>query len=159
MPPLWPGVNSGFNACATLCIIAGLIAVKRGRVEGHKKFMLAAFALSVCFLASYVAYHAMGNETPYPEDAPGRGGYLILLASHVLLAMPTAILVPIVVWLGVRDRLDRGTRGPARSPMRRPPPGLDGGPVQRVPTGPMRSLWRLLPALIVVALAAGRACG
>jgi putative membrane protein len=107
MPPLWPGVNSGFNACATLCIIAGLIAVKRGRVEGHKKFMLAAFALSVCFLASYVAYHAMGNETPYPEDAPGRGGYLILLASHVLLAMPTAILVPIVVWLGVRDRLDR----------------------------------------------------
>jgi len=110
VPPLWPGINSGFNACATVCIVAGLIAVKRGRVAGHKQFMLAAFALSVCFLVSYLSYHALGNETPYPTDAPGRGAYLILLLTHIVLALPTAILVPWVVWLGWTDRVERHRR-------------------------------------------------
>ncbi|MHC5019910.1 MAG: DUF420 domain-containing protein [Planctomycetota bacterium] len=110
MPPLWPGINAGLNACATLCIVAGLIAVKRGRVAGHRQLMTAAFTISAVFLASYLAYHATGAETKYPADAPGRGPYLIMLLSHIALALPTAILVPVVVVLGWRDRIDRHRR-------------------------------------------------
>ena len=107
MPPLWPGINAAINACATICIEAGLIAVKRGKVEGHKRWMTTAFVLSAIFLASYLGYHATGAETKYPADAPGRTPYLLMLLSHIVLAVPTAVLVPVVVWMGWSDRLER----------------------------------------------------
>ncbi len=108
--PVWPGVNAALNGCATLCIVIGLIAVKRGAVPLHKVCMSAAFVISAAFLVSYLSYHATGLETPYPKSAPGRGPYLILLLSHIVLAVPTALIVPVVVVLGWRDTIDRHRR-------------------------------------------------
>jgi putative membrane protein len=108
--PVWPGVNAALNGCATLCIVTGLIAVKRGAVPLHKACMSAAFFISAAFLVSYLSYHATGLETPYPKTEPGRGLYLVMLLSHILLAVPTAVLVPIVVVLGWRDKLERHRR-------------------------------------------------
>lgn len=108
--PVWPGINAAINGCATVLVCAGLIAVKRGKIERHKQFMTGAFVVSALFLASYLAYHATGAETPYPSDVPYRVPYLLLLLSHILLAVPTAIVVPIVVTLGYRGQLDRHRR-------------------------------------------------
>jgi len=108
--PLWPGVNAGLNAVATVLIVVGLVAVKRGAIGWHKACMTAAFAVSAAFLASYLGYHATSPSVPYPPDGPARGAYLAMLLSHILLALGVAVLVPVTVWWGWTGRLPRHRR-------------------------------------------------
>src|SRR6476660_2507455 len=50
-------VNASLNSLATVLLLAGLYLIKRGRVEAHKRTMLAAFAVSTAFLICYIWYH------------------------------------------------------------------------------------------------------
>ena len=44
-------INALLNATATLLLVAGLLLIKRGRVNAHKWAMLGAFAVSIAFFA------------------------------------------------------------------------------------------------------------
>ena len=105
VPPAWPTVNAALNAAAAVCLVAGLVAVKRGNVPRHRACMLAALTCSGVFLASYLTYHAVAGSVRYPADVAGRTGYLILLVSHTVLAVPVAVLAPLTGWLGLTDRI------------------------------------------------------
>ncbi|HLU38185.1 MAG TPA: DUF420 domain-containing protein, partial [Planctomycetota bacterium] len=59
----FPHLNAALNATALVLIVAGLVAVKRGRLELHKRLMLSAFAVSALFLLSYLTYH-VSKEAP-----------------------------------------------------------------------------------------------
>ena len=52
-------VNASLNFVATILLVIGLWLIKRGRVEAHKRTMLAAFAVSAAFLGGYVWYHVV----------------------------------------------------------------------------------------------------
>src|SRR5262245_12692832 len=84
-----PAINAGLNSCATLLLLLGWYFIKRGRIVAHRNLMLAAFAVSVIFLACYVAYHLQSTLVrKFPEYPPTavRYGYYAMLLTHVVLA-------------------------------------------------------------------------
>lgn len=89
-----PTLNAALNATAGVLLVAGYVAVRRGRVQGHRAFMLAAFGASAAFLVSYVIYHWF-KAGPNVYEGPLRGLYLAVLLSHILLA---AIIVPLALY-------------------------------------------------------------
>ena len=77
------------------------------RVATHRRVMLAAFGVSALFLAFYVAHKwSRGFEnTPFEAEGALRLAYLILLGSHVVLAMTVPALAVAMVALGLRGRI------------------------------------------------------
>jgi hypothetical protein len=69
--------------------------------------MLACFAVSVVFLASYLTYHANTaavNRFPAYPPAPIRWTYYLILLTHVVLAAAVPMLALATLTLGLRDR-------------------------------------------------------
>ena len=87
-------VDAILNGIATVLIVCGLVAVKRGAVELHKKLMLSAAAVSALFLISYLTYHANTEEVKFQGQGWIRPVYFALLISHIVLA---AVQVPLIL--------------------------------------------------------------
>ena len=105
-----PAVNACLNVTATVLLLCGFVAIKRGRRDVHRAFMLGALAVSALFVVSYVTYHSIHGDTKYPADAPLRTFYLVMLASHVLLSALLPFIVAVVVYLAARGRFERHRR-------------------------------------------------
>src|SRR5213592_634986 len=52
-----PAVNAALNATAAILIGAGVYFIKRKNIPAHKACMVAALAVSILFLTSYLSYH------------------------------------------------------------------------------------------------------
>ncbi|MFO0618976.1 MAG: DUF420 domain-containing protein [Polyangiaceae bacterium] len=89
-----PALNAALNGLSGTFIVLGYVAIRRKNQEAHKKLMLAAFAASALFLASYLTYHALHGDTKYPGTGAVRVVYLVVLASHVLLS---AVALPLTL--------------------------------------------------------------
>lgn len=92
--------NAVLNALATLLLLVGWWLVKRGRVDAHKWAMLAAFAVSTAFLACYLWYHWHEGSVRFGHAGVVRFVYLVILASHVLLAIAVPPLAVRQIYLG-----------------------------------------------------------
>ena len=79
-------INAVLNSCVALLLIAALIAVKKHQFLLHKKLMLAAILFSLLFLVSYICHHVLAGETKFGGSGGVKIFYLILLATHILLA-------------------------------------------------------------------------
>jgi uncharacterized membrane protein YozB (DUF420 family) len=98
-------VNASLNTLAAVLLVCGYVVVKRGNIEAHKRFMLAAFATSTLFLACYLYYHAVLKlQTPFPGSGPLKWFYLTLLATHVLLAATVPFLAIAAILQGFRSQ-------------------------------------------------------
>jgi uncharacterized membrane protein YozB (DUF420 family) len=95
-------VNASLNALATVLLLLGLMFVKSGRIEAHKRTMLAAFAVSSVFLACYVWYHLQVGSVRFTHQGVARYVYLAILASHVLLAITVPFVAIRQMYLGFR---------------------------------------------------------
>ncbi|MEY2745229.1 MAG: hypothetical protein RL112_271 [Planctomycetota bacterium] len=109
-PSVLPFVNACLNAGASVLLVAGLVAIKRGRRELHERLMRAAFLVSTAFLASYLWYHFGAQKELGPTKFHGVGLakvlYLAMLASHVLLAIVNLPMVLRTLWLAHKERWD-----------------------------------------------------
>lgn len=111
-----PTVNATLNASAALLLVAGYRAIRRRDVRTHRRFMLAAFAVSVAFLASYVLYHTTRQmhegvgHTRFAGPAALRPVYFTLLISHLILAMVNLPLVIATLVTALRGRYARHRR-------------------------------------------------
>jgi uncharacterized membrane protein YozB (DUF420 family) len=107
-----PALNAALNGVATLLLLRGRALVKRGRVEAHKRTMLAAFAVSSLFLVSYVAHKAARSfeNTTFNATGAAKTAYLALLASHVVLAALVPFLALALIRFGLRGELPRHAR-------------------------------------------------
>lgn len=92
--PWLPRLNAAINTVCTVLLVCSFMAIKRGRVELHKRLNITTFVLSSLFLVSYVTFHTFGVETRFPADNPWRPVYLAILISHIILA---AIVLPLVL--------------------------------------------------------------
>ena len=103
----FPLLNAGLNLTATLLLIVGLTLIKTGRERAHKRVMISAFAVSVLFLLSYLAYHVWpvgAAATPFRGTGAIRGLYYLILITHIILAMAVPVLAVVTIWLGLSDR-------------------------------------------------------
>jgi uncharacterized membrane protein YozB (DUF420 family) len=100
-----PPVNASLNALAAALLIYGRILIRRGpeNEPAHKRVMISAFAVSSVFLVLYVLHkwsRAFENTTLNVEGA-AQAAYLLLLASHVTLAMTVPVLAIWLIRLGL----------------------------------------------------------
>jgi putative membrane protein len=95
-------VNASLNAAATVLLLFGLYFIKQGRVEAHKRTMLAAFLVSAVFLACYLYYHYHVGSVRFTHAGAVRYVYYAILLSHVLLAFSVPFLAIWTIYLGLR---------------------------------------------------------
>ena len=107
-----PGVNASLNGMATVLLLAGLVFVRRGRVDAHRRAMLCAFAVSTLFLALYVIHKASRGfeSTSFEGEGALRAVYLVILVTHVTLAMAVPVLAIAMIRLGWTGRFDTHRR-------------------------------------------------
>jgi uncharacterized membrane protein YozB (DUF420 family) len=98
-----PAFNAALNLTCFVLLVAGRMAIVRGDRALHRRRMLGAFAVSTIFLVSYLIRFATTGAHRYPGEGWDRVLYLVLLVSHMALAV---VLVPLVV-----GALRRGLRG------------------------------------------------
>lgn len=98
-------VNATLNGTAAMLLLLGWSFVRQGQRTRHKRAMLAAFGVSCVFLVSYLTRLAIAGTHTYPQDAPLRGLYLVILASHVILAAAVPFLAVAAIVLALKDRL------------------------------------------------------
>ena len=103
-----PAINALLNSIATVLIISGLVCIKKGNKKAHRSLMTAALAVSVCFLACYIYHKWSVNWQNRSIGAEGfiRTAYLIMLFTHVLLAIAIVPLVLRVFFLAIRGRYE-----------------------------------------------------
>ena len=97
-------VDATLNTIAALLIVTGLLAIKRGRIELHKRLMLGAACVSALFLCCYVVYHLNAPPVKFTREGWIRPVYYALLISHVVLAIVQVPLILRTIWLGLKDR-------------------------------------------------------
>jgi uncharacterized membrane protein YozB (DUF420 family) len=95
-------VNAALNSIATVLLLLGLFFIKRGRIEAHKRTMLATFAVSIAFLACYLWYHFNVGHVEFSHPGFVRFVYLAILVSHVILAATVPFLAVRQIYLGYR---------------------------------------------------------
>lgn len=102
-----PTVNASLNGVATLLLVTGLVLVRRGRVDAHRRAMIGAFCVSALFLVLYVLHKASRDfeNTPFHAEGAARALYLVILFSHLTLAMAVPVLAIVMIRLGLRGRL------------------------------------------------------
>jgi len=88
-----PPIYSILNTIAALCLVVGLIAIRKGSVAAHRKAMSVAGILSVAFLLLYVLYHTTNPHTEFGGEGIIRKIYYFLLITHILLA---AVSLPFI---------------------------------------------------------------
>lgn len=103
-----PPLHASLNAFSAVILLAALYFIKNKQVENHRKAIYAALMCSALFLISYVLYHITTPEIKYGDInhdgllsadeltavAATRGYYLVILATHIVLA---AVILPFVL--------------------------------------------------------------
>lgn len=116
-----PHLNSVLNTATALCLISGFIAVKNKNEQVHRAFMMGAVGLSAIFLVSYVIYHFQGSHTLFGDvDGNGlvseselatlgntRGVYLVILLTHIVLAVVVVPLVLLAIYFAFSQQIER----------------------------------------------------
>ena len=113
-----PLLNACLNGTCSVLLIFSLMAIKKGNIALHKKINLAAFVLSSLFLVSYVTAHYFIPDTKYGDldhngimDATEQAAvsgikpvYLIILLSHIFLAIAVLPMVLLSFYYGLTDQ-------------------------------------------------------
>jgi len=105
-----PGLNASLNAASAALLAFGWVAIRKQRVDVHRKLMVGAFVASSLFLVSYLTYHYLHGDTHYPGTGPARTLYLLLLASHVLLSIPVVPMALFAFYFAYKQQFARHKR-------------------------------------------------
>jgi putative membrane protein len=106
-------VNATLNAIAAVLLIVGLVMIKQGRVWAHKRVMLTAFGVSIVFLLCYLWYHYQVGSVQFTHPGFIRYIYLMILLTHILLAVTVPFLAIWTIYLGLRATGSFGRGDPA----------------------------------------------
>ncbi len=90
-----PALNATLNATSALLLAGGYAAIRAGKMQVHKRFMVSAFWVSAVFLVSYVSYHLRVKQVVlFQGQGWIRPVYFALLLSHTILAI---VIVPLIL--------------------------------------------------------------
>jgi putative membrane protein len=101
---LLPHTNAVLNATSTVALCAGFFAIRGKRIATHRACMLTAVVASAVFLVGYLTRFALTGTHRFPDVGALKIVYLVILFSHMLLAIA---VVPIVLRLLFLARYSR----------------------------------------------------
>jgi uncharacterized membrane protein YozB (DUF420 family) len=105
-----PAVNASLNAASGILLACGYTLMRLRRIELHRTFMIAAFAMSSLFLICYVVYHAQVGSVPFLRQGLVRPLYFTILITHVLLAATVPPLAIVSMTRGLQGRYPQHRR-------------------------------------------------
>jgi putative membrane protein len=105
-----PTLNAGLNATCAALLVAGLVLIKQRQVMAHRACMVAAFVVSILFLASYLVYHVQVGSVRFAGTGRVRPVYFAILATHTALAAAVPPLALTTLLFGLRARYARHVR-------------------------------------------------
>src|SRR5690349_13295199 len=97
-------LNATLNATSAILLAGGYAAIRAGKREAHKRFMISAFFVSCTFLISYLMYHYRVGHVAFQGQGWIRPVYFTLLLTHTVLA---AVIVPMIIITLRRAWLER----------------------------------------------------
>lgn len=103
-------LNASLNGASGILLVAGFTMIRQGRIQAHKRCMVAAFVASTIFLVSYVIYHIRVGNILFQGHGWIRPVYFTILISHVLLAITIVPLAIITLSRALAERFDRHRR-------------------------------------------------
>lgn len=89
-----PTLNASLNSFSALLLLAGYIAIKKGKRDLHRNLMISALVVSAGFLTSYLIYHFHVPSKKFPDLGWIKTVYLLILIPHIILA---AVMVPMIL--------------------------------------------------------------
>jgi putative membrane protein len=112
-----PLVNAILNGTCSVLLMLSLWAIKKRNIQLHKKLNLTAFIISALFVISYVTAHYFIPDTIFGDvdhnhflDDTERAAvsgirtpYIVLLLSHIFLAVVVLPLVLLSFYYGLKD--------------------------------------------------------
>jgi putative membrane protein len=87
-------LNASLNGISAILLAGGYAAIRAGKRDVHKAFMVSAFAVSTVFLVSYLIYHYRVGHVVFQGQGWIRTVYFVLLATHTVLAI---VIVPLIL--------------------------------------------------------------
>lgn len=103
LPPIYATIN-GITA---VVLIAAVRAIKKGNLAQHQLLMKVAIALSVSFLAMYVAYHLTSDSTKFGGQGFIKYVYYFILITHIILSNAVIPLVLITYVRALSEKFDK----------------------------------------------------
>jgi putative membrane protein len=102
-----PAVNATLNAVAAVLLTIAFVLIRKGRIDAHRRTMIAAFVTSSLFLVCYIVYHAQVGSVRFTRQGFVRPLYFGILITHVALAGAVLPLAIITLSRGLKARYDR----------------------------------------------------
>jgi len=99
-----PALNALLNGLSATALLVGFTFIHARRIAAHRAAMITAFSFSTLFLVSYVIHHALHGDVRYPAHAALRTVYLVLLGSHIVLAIVALPLVLTTLFFALKGR-------------------------------------------------------
>lgn len=96
---LFARANAVINSLVSILLVLGLLSVKKGMFQLHKKIMFSALLLSVLFLLSYICHHLFAGDTKFGGQGMIRTVYYFILITHIILA---AVILPFILFTAYR---------------------------------------------------------
>ena len=103
-------VNATLNLSSAVLLVLGYRYIRRGDRDTHRRFMIGAVTASGLFLVLYVVRFSLTGTHRFAGPDPVRTIYLVLLFSHMVLAMVVLPMVLRLLWLAKRERFDEHRR-------------------------------------------------
>jgi uncharacterized membrane protein YozB (DUF420 family) len=100
-------LNALLNGTSGILLACGYTAIRKGKVQIHKRFMIAAFAVSTVFLFSYLLYHYRVGHVAFQGQGWIRPVYFVLLISHTVLAIVIVPMILVTLRRALLERFDR----------------------------------------------------
>ncbi len=92
-------------ALSGLLILTGMVLIKLGKRELHKKAMLTASFLALLFVVLYLVKSSLYPPRKY--EGEHRALYLFILWSHTIMSIINLPLAIYTVYLGLRGRYEK----------------------------------------------------
>jgi putative membrane protein len=116
-----PALNATLNGTCSVLLIFSFVAIKKRNIQRHKKLNVTAFILSAIFLVSYVTAHYFIPDTKFGDvDHDGvmsateselvsgiKPVYLVILLTHIFLAVVVLPMVLLSFYYGLTDQRER----------------------------------------------------
>lgn len=109
-PEFWlPLLNAALIVISGVFLLIGYACIRTKRVIWHRRSMLTASVFAALFLIVYVTRYIWLGSKIFPGEGISRVVYLIILVSHIIIAISVAPLAYVTLRraLGGRFRLHR----------------------------------------------------
>ena len=96
-----PHFNAFLNSTSFVLLTSGYFFIRRRNVIAHRNCQVAALAVSILFLISYLTYHFNHGATRFQGQGIVRPIYFTILTTHTILAV---VIVPFVILTFLRAK-------------------------------------------------------